>query len=123
MCVYILLVLYVLLPQPSYQGTSKIIEITEEDLNKIQVNRKLEIFDDKNDGNENEKDGKGKKKEEEEYDKDQDRNQETFQNNKSSSKSEKKGEEEEEYWIIFCYVPWSNVCRNFEPTVAETSLK
>ncbi|CAG8623142.1 6238_t:CDS:2 [Cetraspora pellucida] len=28
----------------------------------------------------------------------------------------------DQYWVIFFYVPWSNACRNFESTVAKTSL-
>ncbi|CAJ0855800.1 9463_t:CDS:2, partial [Entrophospora sp. SA101] len=48
---------------------------------------------------------------------------EVSQSSKLRKKKNKIEEENEEYWIIFCYVSWSNVCRNFEPVVAETSLK
>nr|CAG8561798.1 8694_t:CDS:2 [Entrophospora candida] len=122
-------VLYVVLPQPSYQGSSKIIEITEEDLNKIQFNKKIKKFDNKDDAEDDGKDEKGKKKsdlDDEEEDEDQDGKQEASQSSKLRKKKNKIEEEEgenEEYWIIFCYVSWSNVCRNFEPVVAETSLK
>ncbi|CAJ0767802.1 8201_t:CDS:2 [Entrophospora sp. SA101] len=47
----------------------------------------------------------------------------SLEDSKLRKKKNKIEEENEEYWIIFCYVSWSNVCRNFEPVVAETSLK
>ncbi|CAG8458484.1 1020_t:CDS:2 [Acaulospora colombiana] len=82
--------LFIVLPQPTYRGSTKIVELTPEDLDNIQGNnfqvpKIVELEDD-------EVKDKGKTK-------------------------------EDRYWVIFFYVTWSNVCRNFESTVAKASLK
>ncbi|CAG8499107.1 2784_t:CDS:2, partial [Scutellospora calospora] len=81
--------LFAILPQPTYQGRSEIIELTDEDLHDIQHNnyRVSKIS-------------------------------EITSNEKNKGKTEK-----DQYWVIFFYVLWSNACRNFESTVAKTSLK
>ncbi|CAG8588745.1 9932_t:CDS:2 [Cetraspora pellucida] len=43
-------------------------------------------------------------------------------NNYQVSDKRKEKADNDQYWVIFFYVPWSNACRNFESTVAKTSL-
>ncbi|CAG8597367.1 hypothetical protein C2G38_636350 [Gigaspora rosea] len=92
--VIIWVVLFATLPQPTYQGRSEIIGLTTEDLRDIQYNNfKVPKI---TEITETTHDRKDKKKE-------------TTDN--------------DQYWVIFFYVLWSNPCRNFESTVAKTSLK
>ncbi|CAG8717597.1 15500_t:CDS:2 [Gigaspora margarita] len=92
--VIIWVVLFAALPQPTYQGRSEIIGLTTEDLRDIQYNNfKVPKI---TEITETTHDGKDKKKE-------------TTDN--------------DQYWVILFYVLWSNPCRNFESTVAKTSLK
>ncbi|RHZ75412.1 hypothetical protein Glove_214g26 [Diversispora epigaea] len=83
--------LFVILPQPSYRGSSKIVELTSDDLHDIlhdKVPKIIELDD---------------------------------ENNLQKGKAKEKGNAH--YWVIFFYATWSAACRNFESTVAKTSLK
>ncbi|CAI2181965.1 16146_t:CDS:2 [Funneliformis geosporum] len=89
--------LFVVLPQPSYQGPTKIIELSEQDLNEIkrggyELHKFKEITDEEHDKIKKSENGKGK-------------------------------EQVDQHWIIFFHVTWSPVCRTFESTVAKTSVK
>ncbi|CAG8771397.1 15547_t:CDS:2, partial [Acaulospora morrowiae] len=88
-------VLFAVLPQPDYKGNTKIVKLTLEDLRDIQRNsyQVSRITEIKDDDDLDEK-VKGKGK-----------------------------AENDNYWVVFFYVTWSNVCRNFESTVAKASLK
>ncbi|CAG8675879.1 5733_t:CDS:2, partial [Ambispora leptoticha] len=86
-------VLFSILPQPSYQGPSKIIELSGDHLYEIERNQ--------------------------------------FETSKivelaSSSEQindKKKNAIHDQYWIVLFYAMWSPACRNFEVTLAKTSLK
>ena len=91
------IVLFAVLPQPWYQGPTKIIELSEQDLHDIKhggykFHKIREITNEEHENIKRSEKGKGK-------------------------------EQADQYWVIFFYATWSPACKIFESTVAKTSIK